>query len=331
MQAQAQTIPEGAINPYVFIVGCPRSGTTMLKRMLDAHASIAITRETHWITHLFKKRAGMTQEGIVLGDVVDRLCEHRRFSHLGLDRSAVEALIADGGDMTYPDLVSKIFDLYAAKDGKPLAGDKTPPYVRRIPLLHKLFPQAKFIHLVRDGRDAGLSLLNWRNAERAMGEQPTWTEDPVTTTALWWEWHIRLGREAGAELGDSLYYEMQYEKLVADPEGECLSMCEFLDLSYDTNMVHYEKRKPADVDAQGSTGSANARWLPPTRGLRDWRTQMMPEQLERFEAASGALFDELGYERGCETISASATEHAARMRSQFKGKRLPNSWGVTND
>ena len=66
-------------NPYVFIVGCPRSGTTLLERMVNAHPEIAIIHESHWITRFFKKRIGVTQDGVVTPEMVSALCEYHRF------------------------------------------------------------------------------------------------------------------------------------------------------------------------------------------------------------------------------------------------------------
>ena len=115
----------------------------------------------------------------------------------------------------------------------------------------------------------------------------------MATAALWWEWQVRLGREAGASLGPQLYQEVRYEALVGDTAGELEPLCAFLDISFDRAMLDYHQgRQRSDRGL-----SAKSAWLPPTPGLRDWKTQMGPEDAERFEAVAGDLLDELGYPR----------------------------------
>jgi len=309
-------------NPYVFVVGSPRSGTTLLKRLLDAHPLLAVTRETHWIPRFFERRVGLTADGRVTPALVERLFEHRRFSHLKLEPRQVEEAAIAFEDRPYSEFVSYLFELLAKRAGKPFVGDKTPPYVRKIDVLSNLWPQARFVHLVRDGRDVCLSMLKWRMAHRAAGRRKTWQEDPVSTTALWWEWLVRLGREAGARLPLSHYFELRYEDLVANPAQQCLQLCRFLDLPYAHQMLEYHKGKTRT----GSDLSANGAWLPPTPGLRDWRSQMPAEDLRRFEAVAGRLLGELGYERGLNGASSEAARRADRMRRQFDGKPLPRNW-----
>ena len=304
-------------NPYVFIVGCPRSGITLLKRMVNAHPQIAITPETHWISRYFKKRKGLTREGLVTPELIPKLFEYHRFPHLKISREDLEKLIASGEPVPYANFVSGIFDLYGKPHGKRLVGDKTPGYVRDLPLLHALWPTARFVHLIRDGRDVCLSMLEWRRAHRSAGRFSTWNEDPVSTTALYWEWLVRRGREDGISLGPDLYYEIRYESLVANPGGECAALCSFLGLPYDDAMRRFhEGRRKTDPRL-----SAKKAWLPPTPGLRDWRSQMPAEDVERFEAAAGDLLDELGYPRTFPRPQSETLRHASRMRDFFDQDR----------
>ena len=115
--------------------------------------------------------------------------------------------------------------------------------MRNIPTLQSFWSEARFVHLVRDSRDVCLSILIWKKADRNAGRYATWTEDPVSTTALWWERKVRLGREGGASLGPELYHEVRYESLVARPAEECAGLCEFLDVPYDDAMVRFHEGK----------------------------------------------------------------------------------------
>jgi Sulfotransferase family len=315
----------GLVNPYLFVVGCPRSGTTLLRRLLDAHPELAVVDETRWIDHWHAWRG--VSPGGVTRELVDRLLAHPRFGGLGLTGDDVLSLL-DDGPVSYPAFVSKLFDLYGLRRGKELVGDKTPRYCRSISLLHRLFPRARFVHLIRDGRSTALSVVNWRKAEKLATTFETWKEHPVGTAALWWEWQVRLAREAGAELGPSLYHETRYESLVADPAGELQPLCDFLELPFDEAMLRYHEGRTR----RGKGLSAKSAWLPPTAGLRDWRAEMSAGDVELFEAASGDLLDELGYSRAYPEPGRESRTAAARIRRAFLadlralGRPVPWAW-----
>jgi sulfotransferase family protein len=308
-------------NPFLFIVGCPRSGTTLLTRLLDAHSQIAITPESHWIPRFFQQRKGLTPDGLVAADFVPLLLRHHRFADLQISRAQLETLMASGPPLHYSAAVTAIFDWYGKAHGKSLVGDKTPGYVRGIGLLHQLWPNARFVHIVRDGRDVFLSLINWPKVSAGPGRLEIWQEDRATSAALWWEWHVRLGRAAGREMGPDRYYEMSYEALCADPAHQCAALCNFLVVPYEGAMLQFHEGR-----RKYSPGlDAKAAWLPVTPGLRDWRTQMRAEDVERFEAAAGALLKELGYPLAFPHPRPALMAHAAALRERFN-QEPPAHW-----
>jgi Sulfotransferase family len=319
------------MNPFVFIVGCLRSGTTLLRRMVDAHPHLAIIHETEWVPRWFEKGIGITPDGLVTPELIDRLLEFRKFADLRIGREELESLLEGGEPLSYSSFVSGIFDLYGKAQGKRLVGEKSPGYVRYLRTLHHLWPEAKFVHLIRDGRDVCLSVMNWKKAGRTAGRYAPWAEDPISTAALWWEWHVRLGREAGASLGPVLYHEIRYESLLAQPEDECRALCAFLGIPYDGAMLRYHEgrtRHEPGLDAK-------AAWLPITSGLRDWRSEIPAEDLERFEAIVGDLLSELGYPRAFPHPREEAMRHASRIRESFRqdprARRLLGGLKVTSD
>ncbi|QIN82488.1 hypothetical protein GBA63_07395 [Rubrobacter tropicus] len=299
------------MNPHVFIVGCQRSGTTLLQRMVDANPNIAIVHESRFVDSYYRDRQGLTPEGNVTGEIVPLIAEHPRFAKLGVDREGLKSLLPDGRAVHYRDFLSGVYDLHGRALGKEVVGDKTPRYVRSIPELHALWPKARFLHLIRDGRDVCLSALQWRSGGELARRFETWKTDPVATAGVWWDWLVRLGREAGRDLGPDLYREVRYETLVAEPAGECERLCEFLGIPYDGAMIRFHEGKTKD---QGGL-SAKKAWLPVTAGLRDWRGQMAEKDVERFEAAAGATLERLGYPRVVADPSPRAVEHAFRVRA----------------
>jgi hypothetical protein len=308
------------VNPYLFIIGCPRSGTTLLRRMVDAHPKIAITRETHWIPEMIVQGRGIDVAGRVTPELAALLAAHPKFATLGIDREEVERLAR--ARPTYPTLVEVLFDRYGATRGKRIVGDKTPGYVREIGLLHELFPYARFVHLVRDGRDVCLSALEWeRKAEQFRRRFPTWDDAPVATAALWWRRRVLEGRATGARLEPELYVELRYEALVADPEGECRRLCDFLGVGFDLAMVRFHEGRTRFEPGL----SAKRAWLPPTPGLRDWTTQMAPEQVEEFEAAAGDALEAFGYPRAFPAPAASRVRIAAHAAAAFPEREPPEA------
>jgi sulfotransferase family protein len=318
------------MNPYVFIVGCPRSGTTLLQRMVDAHPQIAITPETHWIPRYFQRRIGVTPGGTVTTEFIDRLLEYERFTKLNIGHETLATLMGSSPEMSYSSFVSKLFDAYGQNQSKTLVGDKTPGYVENLALLHALWPHSKFVHLIRDGRDVCLSLRNWSRGEKTCGRFSSWAEDPVATAAFWWKRLVQVGQESGAALGPNLYYELRYESLVHQPEQECSALCEFLAVKYHDAMLRFFEGRTREELGLSSKDA----WLPPTPRLRDWRKEMPLAEVERFEAAAGDLLDTLGYARLVPVPAGEQLEHAARIGSSFtdeiRNRGLPRRWLVPN-
>jgi hypothetical protein len=319
---------EELVNPFVFVVGAARSGTTLLQRMLDAHPLLAVVNETYWLPRKFRERKGLTREGLVTASLLPLLLESAKFSRMELDNEDLTRLLPEEEPVRYERFVARIFDAYAARRGKPLAGDKTPGYVRRMARIHELWPRARFIHIVRDPRDVYLSMVDWRGGERTAGQYGTWHLDPAASTALYWRLSVALGREAGEELGADLYHEVRYEDLVQDPERALEDMCAFLGLPYAQAMVRFHEGRTRVKAGR----SSKAQWLPPTAGLRDWQAQLDAHEIARIEAAVGGLLVDAGYRAryGCPDIGV--RERVAHVRDLFtdnalaRDRTLPRDW-----
>jgi hypothetical protein len=317
------------VNPYLFIVGAARSGTTLLQRMLDAHPQLAVVNETYWVARKFRERNGLTRAGVVTPALLPKLLASPKFSQMGLGEEDLVALLSESKSVRYDRFVARIFDLYAARRGKQLAGDKTPGYVRRIKRLYEVWPRARFVHIIRDPRDVCLSMLDWNMGEQTAGQDGTWDTDPAISTALYWRYCVAVGREdAAAWLGPSLYHEVRYEDLVSSPERELQQICKFLCLPYAEGMTRfYEGRTRRDPALD-----SKAQWLPPTAGLRDWRTQLPTTDVERIEAAVGDLLDRFGYATRFDHYTPAARDRVEEVRETFtrnllaRGRALPEDW-----
>lgn len=299
--------------PYLFAVGCPRSGTTLLQRMLDHHPELAVANDTHFIPKVVN---GVPRgvDPVLTPQHVRKALEYRRFPRLGLSEARVRE--AATGARTYGEFVSALYAAYGALRGKPLAGEKTPDYVRHLPFLHDLFPWVRTIHIIREGRDVALSVLQWAHESKGPGRFALWRQEPVAVCALWWRWQVSTGRRDGRALGPARYREVRYEDLVTRPEETLRGIVPFLGLPFAPEMLAYHAGK-----TRSELGlSAKAAWLPPTPGLRDWRTQMTERDVALFEALAGDLLSELGYQRTVAAPSPAIAAIAGRCRSVWESE-----------
>src|SRR4051794_17280172 len=127
-----------------FIVGVPRSGTTLLRQMLRGHPRLAVPPESHFVPAALNAPSGAAALELILRD------EH--FADWQVDAADVRRR-ATTSDMTPASVVRAAFETYAQAQGRPRWGDKTPAYVLHMPLLAEAFPGARFVHIIRDGRD----------------------------------------------------------------------------------------------------------------------------------------------------------------------------------
>lgn len=291
--------------PAPFIVGVNRSGTTLLRLMLDSHPQLTIPPETHFVPEMIRlsRRDNITRKRLLKAAT-----SHPRWGDFGLDSDELLRRLQALKPLTPADAIRTFYAMYAEKEGKPRWGDKTPRYMRAMPRIERALPEARFIHLIRDGRDVALS-----QAERALDqEQPELTE-----VAERWQRRIRTAREHSAEL-DS-YLEVRYEDLVSDPEAALGEICAFIELPYDAAMLDYHERaadRLGEMDrdlgnGEGVTRTGDERLAghamttepPSTDRSGRWRQEMSAGDVETFERVAGGLLDELDYERGAARAS----------------------------
>jgi len=122
----------------VFICACPRSGTTLLGQLADAHPDLAVVHESRFIAGWYEERVGLTPDGQVTKALVSELATYARYARLGLGPDVLEHLLTTDQPVSYDRFVSGIFDLYSELRGKRIVADKTSRYMRRVPTLHTL-------------------------------------------------------------------------------------------------------------------------------------------------------------------------------------------------
>src|ERR1043165_1075693 len=106
------------VNPFVFIVGCPRSGTTLLRHMVGAHPQMAVTPEAHWIAKWYEKRRNLTPEGKLTAQFIPDLLTNPKFELFHLGQEDLVSILRPGESMSYASFLSAVFDRYGHRLGK---------------------------------------------------------------------------------------------------------------------------------------------------------------------------------------------------------------------
>lgn len=264
-------------SPLFFIVASARSGTTFLRLALNAHPKIAVPYESRFIVELYEGPE------VDRDTFLDRLRTHPRFQTWELDIAEVAAAIGNRTHLLYAEAVEAAYSAYARAQGKERWGDKTPRYVEHIPFLAQLFPETRFIHVIRDGRNVALSYSHVdfgpKNLARA---------------ARLWRRRVLAGVRDGRALPPGRYLEIRSEDLAEDPEGELRDICSFLSVDFDPLMLDESAR------VKGEMKGSKRNYDPKASGrarMSSWQQDMGPRDVEVFEVIAGDALSMLGYER----------------------------------
>lgn len=286
------------MRPFGFFVGTNGSGTTLHRAIFDSHPDLAIPGEAQFVAKMAGNRERYEGEGFDSGRLIKDLRKQDRFENWGLDFDDVEKVLAAPPVEDFPGAIRRLYQLYADQRGKSRYGDKTQANIHHLPLLAELFPESKFIHAVRDGRDVALAHTDGTKIEQV---------------AVSWKRRVTAGREAGKALGPDRYIESRFEDLIEHTETSVRRICDFLDLTYDTQMLRYYERAGDIVATTAVPDRHKDIFLPPTKGLKDWRRDLSDDQVARFEALAGGLLSDMGYLRKFEKVPMSARTAALRQ------------------
>ena len=268
--------------------------------MLDRHSRLAVPDESYFIPQLADRHRGPVDPAAFIDDL-------RRLPTLrdwGVEIDDVEARLEPG--MAPGAAIGAVYLAYANARGKERWGDKTPMYMQHLGTIERLFPDALYVHLIRDGRDAAVSFLQMPEGVVTRG-----LAHPEDTRGFACQWRSEvlaaraLGRRAGAR-----YREVRYEELVAEPDRVLREICAHAELEFEAAMLGYAD----EVDVSSKPHQQSLR-RPPTPGLRDWRTEMAEEDARAFASVAGDLLAELGYpSSGERTFAGRAHEDAYRAK-----------------
>ncbi len=260
----------------ILVVGCPRSGTTLVRDLLRAHSRITIPHETRTLAALLRIHGDPRDAGAARRLAADllRASGVRRW-HLDLEPRELEH------HRSFSAMVGALFAAWARAEDKPRWGEKTPQYVEQLPAMERIFPGAQVVHVIRDPRAVTASLL-----------QRPWGPASVRSAAAAWRGGVSAGRRDGSALGPGRYHELRYEALAHDPEPVLVELCAFLGERFEPAML-----RPNRLATEGPvTWSAEAR----TRIVPARAAELGLSARDRAVVAweAGDLMQELGYTPG---------------------------------
>src|SRR5262245_3525808 len=274
-----------------FLLGHDRSGTTMLRLILD-RGDVAIPPESMFLLDV--------QPGQPAEDVLQAAWSHPRVRLWGLEGDPPTIPDALNGADAFRYAVSAPFAAYAGGEGKTRWGDRTPAYVGHVDRLASIWPDARFVVLVRDGRDVALSVMGV-----PFGPNNAWA------AARSWATAIRQGRDAARRYPGRVI-EVRYEDLVANPDVEVQAICSFLALDYSPDMLAIEQTDRSKVVEDQAGWFTNVWSGITTAAVGKWRTDLTPRQVEMFESVAGDELRSLGYAtNGVATSSGLVPAYAA--------------------
>ena len=258
----------------VFLVGCPRSGTTLLQRILNAHSAVAIAPETHFIRRFWLPRAtdGHLADTDAMQRLIDDVIAMPEFTEMGLDTAAFRASTTSG-ERAHRAIFGQLLTMFADRRGACVVGEKTPNHLIYMRTLESWFPGARFIHIVRDPRAV---VCSWRDVP--------WSTGRPVGDAMVWRRYLATARRR-PPLRQGALTTIRYEELILDTEATVRTVCRFLGLEFEPQMLSFHL-KPSDIVnvAREPWKAAADRPIQDTSVDR-WRSELSPDTVARIEAA----------------------------------------------
>lgn len=291
----------------VFVLGCGRSGTTLLYHMLLSAGNFAIYRVESNAINLLEPRFGDLSIARNKRRMLQAWYDSRLFTLSGLDKEEIAAKVMsdcrNGGDF-----LRIIMSEMAKKQGVERWADTTPEHLLHLHRIKETIPEALVIHIIRDGRDVALSTDKQGYIRRL-----PWDGKPSKMVAgLYWEWMVNKGRRDGRDLGDD-YAEVHFEELVGQPRETLARLGRFIGQNLDYDQI--QKAGIGSVSAPNTSfGDSKNNFNPAGR----WRTAYSADELAMFEGLVGRTLEENGYELAAKDRDALNRPDLRRMRAMYR-------------
>jgi len=303
----------GSSDRPIFIVGCARSGTTLLQAMVHSHPRLAMPPENRFVMPVYRERVefGDLRQPENRDAVARYITKTRglKFRDLGVRAADVRRRVHEVPP-TIGSMLGVVLELYAQRFDKQRWGDKRPNYIQDLDVVLDLFPDAQIIHIIRDGRDCVASLKR----------MPWWTFGYPASVYKWAD-AIDTGLRAREELRPDQYHEVRYEDLVADPRTHLEALCAFLDEDFDEAMLEHHRGAEEKVPEYKDWHEQVRR--PVTQNaVRRWQTELDDQEIRLFEHVAARQLEVMGYTPSLSRLRRIPSLHTRRAYRRFLRGRL---------
>jgi len=297
--------PKTSFNP-LFIVGCPRSGTTLLATILDRHPEIAVTPETKFLTEFMKTHSWMNGSRDKVADMATAICDDPFLRDLGLYPDQIRNAYTHE-TVSWKYSFQCVLECYASMRGKSRPAEKTPDHLNMVPTLLEWFPAAKVVCIVRDGRDVILSMCR--------STFPQGGFRSYRRLSLHWQRAAELCHRFEREYSSS-FLRVHFETLVADPIREIHRIAEFADF-----VPH-----PCQLDPACPTGvipdweqdwKAKACTAIDASRAGDWAGKLTSRDLRTIDSVIGVQLEAMGYQRSLPETGTARVRMSDRIMNQM--------------
>jgi hypothetical protein len=278
-------VKTGSDNTPFFVLGAARSGTTMLRLMLNHHSRLAIPFESHFLRQILAEfPSDRLLDARDAGRIAELVTTERNFRSWHLDAGDVRRELRRRSPALLRDFVDALYRMEIAPSGKPRWGDKTPMYYLCWRQVMGLFPDSRLIHIIRDGRDVNLSL-----------ERVGWHGPTDLHRARYWQERVEMAHAAARELGPERNLIVRYEDLVLDARATLELVCDFLREAFEPAMLEFFTDAAAHIcDIDGDVHGKLHR-EPRPGDVGRWRREMPVDRQRAFEAIAGSGLRAMSY------------------------------------
>jgi Sulfotransferase family len=301
----------------VFVVGCPRSGTTLLYHMILSSGGFAVfpleSGAFAFLGRKFPNLKSLRERQALL----EFWLQSEWFVASDLDRTDIEQRVLEEC-RNIGDFLRIVMEMMCRKQGVRRWAEKSPTHALFIPEIKRLIPDSLIVHIIRDGRDVALSLSNFGRLQPFLWARAK----PLLSFGLYWEWMVRRARFDGQRIGPD-YYELHYEDLLSSPEGTLARLGDFIahDLDYDRiRRAGFGSVGRPDSSFHGMTAPGDF------KPVGRWKQKCSPRELVEFETLMGDCLEQVGYTLATNPQDTKSTLSAIITRAFYTSQLASIHW-----
>jgi hypothetical protein len=276
-----------------FILGNPRSGTSLLRIILNAHPNLVVPPESGFLQWWSDKYQDWQQQDNLerIDSFLSDLLSSKKIEGYNLNRDQLRTYILEASPSTYGELVACIYIFYAGEKELLTWGDKNNYYIHHIPLIRSIFPKANFIHMVRDGRDVACSYLE---LERSLDKEALYRPNlPVNVELIADEW-INNNLKIEKELNGANYLRVRFEDVIRNFDKEIGKILSFINVPWSDEIKNYWIKN----DEPEMTLSWKKKTKLPLQkeAIERYKKELAQTEINTFNTKANSVLNRYGYE-----------------------------------